>query len=178
MKQNWELTEVLHHSRHDWLNRMQIIKGNLSLHKYEHVEDIISNIVSEMQHESKLYNLKVPKLAVLLMTYNWTTPPIILEYEVIGDVYSLTDYDEELYTWCAAFIQCLQQQVEPGSDSHLSLSIELSKDSIRFFFDFSGIIKNSSDIINWIKSQSNVGRIAVIENAVLDNELTVALEIQ
>ncbi len=44
MKNNlneWNIVDLLSHSRHDWMNKLQLIKGNLSLQKYERVNDII-----------------------------------------------------------------------------------------------------------------------------------------
>lgn len=32
-----ELIHLLGHSRHDWMNKLQLIKGNLSLQKYDRV---------------------------------------------------------------------------------------------------------------------------------------------
>lgn len=51
MKQNWMIVEALSHSRHDWLNKLQLIKGNLALGKVGQAENIIDGIIVEAQNE-------------------------------------------------------------------------------------------------------------------------------
>lgn len=58
-----ELIHLLSHSRHDWMNKLQLIKGNLTLKKYDRVFEIIDEVVIEAQHESKLSNLRIPRAA-------------------------------------------------------------------------------------------------------------------
>ena len=38
MRKEWDTIEVLKHARHDWLNKLQLIKGNLSLIKIDQRE--------------------------------------------------------------------------------------------------------------------------------------------
>ncbi|MGM2794016.1 Spo0B domain-containing protein, partial [Bacillus cereus group sp. BC91] len=66
-----ELIYLLSRSRHDWMNKLQLIKGNLTLEKYDRVFEIIEEMVIEAQHESKLSNLKIPQLAYYFLTFNW-----------------------------------------------------------------------------------------------------------
>ena len=66
MEKEWDIVEVLRHSRHDWLNKLQLIKGNLDLNRIDRAKAIIDEIVIEVQHESKLSNLHIPLFASLL----------------------------------------------------------------------------------------------------------------
>ncbi|BBP91222.1 hypothetical protein BsIDN1_48400 [Bacillus safensis] len=61
-----ELIDLLSRSRHDWMNKLQLIKGNLTLEKYDRVFEIIEEMVIEAQHESKLSNLKNSPIGLLL----------------------------------------------------------------------------------------------------------------
>ncbi len=65
MEKKWSTVDVLRHARHDWLNKLQLIKGNLDLNKPERVKQIIEEIVHEAQAEAKLSNLKIPLFASL-----------------------------------------------------------------------------------------------------------------
>lgn len=63
MDKKKEFIELLRHYRHDWLNVLQLIKGNLALNKLNRVEEIIREIVIHTENESKLSNLQIPKVA-------------------------------------------------------------------------------------------------------------------
>ena len=65
-----ELIQLMYF-RHDWMNKLQLIKGNLSLQKYDRVVEIIDEMVIDAKHESKLSNLKTPHLAFDFLTFNW-----------------------------------------------------------------------------------------------------------
>lgn len=34
-RERWSIVDALSHSRHDWMNKLQLIKGHLSLKKYD-----------------------------------------------------------------------------------------------------------------------------------------------
>ena len=86
MEKEWDIVEVLRHSRHDWLNRLQLIKGNLDLNRIDRAKAYINEIVIEAQHESKLSNFHFPLFASLLLKSNWEQHLFQLEYEVLNDV--------------------------------------------------------------------------------------------
>lgn len=47
MDKNWTTIETLRQTRHDWLNKIQIIKGNLELNRIDRVKGIIDEIIVE-----------------------------------------------------------------------------------------------------------------------------------
>jgi len=49
MEKNWTTVELLRHARHDWLNKIQLIKGNMSIGKMDRVEAIIEEIIMDAQ---------------------------------------------------------------------------------------------------------------------------------
>ncbi|MFC0270150.1 Spo0B C-terminal domain-containing protein [Metabacillus herbersteinensis] len=159
MKRNhneWGTVDLLSHSRHDWMNKLQLIKGNLSLNKYERVNEIIEEIVIEAQNESKLCNLKMLSFASLLMTYNWIQAHFTLEYEVLGDVVDLSSFDEFMTKWCSSFFYLLNETIDRSRENHLCISIETvpSSDEVRFFFDFNGIITEKEQLQVWLESEN------------------------
>ena len=140
MGKEWDIVEVLRHSRHDWLNKLQLIKGNLDLNRIDRVKAVIDEIVIEAQHETKLSNLQMPLFAALLLKSNWENPSFKLEYEVLIDSESIKIDDASMTNWTNSFFSCLNQAIEDFQENHLSITIEPQLDGVRFFFDFSGII--------------------------------------
>jgi len=140
MGKEWDIVEVLRHSRHDWLNKLQLIKGNLDLNRIDRVRAVIDEIVIEAQHETKLSNLHMPMFAALLLKSNWENPSFKLEYEVMIDSESIRIDDTNMTNWTKSFFLCLNQAIEEFQENHLSITIEPQIDGVRFFFDFSGII--------------------------------------
>ena len=142
MKNEWSTIEILSHARHDWLNKLQLIKGNLALNKTERVKEIIEEIVVEAQQEANLSNLKIPQFAALLLTYNWESHSFQLEFEVLNEIKCVDLDDQALTDWTSSFFAVLHTAVEAFGDNHLSVSIQIQESGVRFFFDFSGIIKD------------------------------------
>lgn len=173
MKKTWSTVEILRHSRHDWLNKLQLIKGNLELNKIDRVKEIIQEIVALTQQEAKLTNLNIPTFAGSLMTYNWENHHFQIEFEILGDVRDLSPYDESLTKWIFSFFEMINQFVSIEGDNHLSISIDLSDRESRFFFDFSGIIKKVDQLKDWVDNNQENEFFKVIESNILQNEILV-----
>ncbi|UII55030.1 sporulation initiation phosphotransferase B [Cytobacillus spongiae] len=152
MKKDWDTVEVLRHARHDWLNKIQLIKGNLALNKLDRVKTIIDEIVMEAQNDSKLSNLNSPHFATLLFTYNWESHSFQLEFEVLNDLNQINLDDEKLTAWTTEFFSLLDTSIEAFHPNHLSISIEPHLNGARFFFDFSGIIKEKEQLEKFLTS--------------------------
>ncbi|MCM3725277.1 sporulation initiation phosphotransferase B [Neobacillus cucumis] len=142
MGKEWDIVKVLRHSRHDWLNKLQLIKGNLDLNRIDRAKQVIDEIVIEAQHETKLSNLHMPLFAALLLKSNWENPSFRLEYEVLFDSDASKINDLAVTNWTTTFFESLNQAIEPFQENNLSITIEPQADGVRFFFDFSGIISN------------------------------------
>jgi stage 0 sporulation protein B (sporulation initiation phosphotransferase) len=140
MDKEWDIVEVLRHSRHDWLNRLQLIKGNLDLNRIDRAKEYINEIVIEAQHESNLSNFHLPRFASLLLKSNWENHLFQLEYEVLTDFQAVKINDNSLSNWTNSFFICLDQAIEAFQENHLSITIQPQSNGVRFFFDFSGII--------------------------------------
>ncbi|NRD75982.1 Spo0B domain-containing protein [Bacillus sp. BRMEA1] len=173
MEKDWDIIEVLRHSRHDWLNKLQIIKGNLDLNRMDRAKAVINDIVIEAQHETKLSNLPMPRFASFLLKANWDQNAFKLEYEVLDDQESLKIQDELLTNWTELFFSCLNHSIELFHENNLSITIEPQSDGIRFFFDFSGIIIHNEQIEKFLTEHKVMLDITVKE--FFENEL--ALEV-
>lgn len=154
IKKEWDTVAMLSHVRHDWLNKLQLIKGNLDLDKVDQARRIIEEIVIETQNETKLSNLNIPKFTGILLTHNWGSHLFQLEFEVVNDLRCSGLDDEGLSKWVTTFFTCLNEAVQQYADNHLMISIEPDPQGIRFFFDFSGIIVNIAHIEDFFKNAS------------------------
>lgn len=145
--------DVLRHSRHDWLNRIQLIKANLSLGRLERVNNLIDEIVLEANHESNLTNLHAPALAEYLITFHWEPRLFAMEYEVIGEPVNLSKADELLCKWISSLFTDLENAVNKKADNHLFLSLNIEEAEIRFFFDINGILEDTDFLTEWLQKQ-------------------------
>jgi stage 0 sporulation protein B (sporulation initiation phosphotransferase) len=151
MRKDWDTIEVLKHARHDWLNKLQLIKGNLSLNKVDRVKEIIEEIILEARQESKLTNLNLPQFASTLLTCNWAEHFFQLDYEV-NDSPNTHILDDRLLTgWVNQLFEILDSSIERFQDNHLSVTIQAEEDHARFFFDFSGVIIDHSSLIHFLE---------------------------
>ncbi len=154
IKKEWDTVAMLRHVRHDWLNKLQLIKGNLDLNKVDRARRIIEEIVIETQNETKLSNLNIPQFTGILLTHNWANYSFQLEFEVVNDMRCSGLDDEGLSKWSTAFFTYLNEAVQQYADNHLMISIEPEPQGIRFFFDFSGIIENIAHIEDFLENTS------------------------
>ncbi|WP_246940811.1 Spo0B C-terminal domain-containing protein [Bacillus pinisoli] len=177
-EKDWNIVDILRHSRHDWLNKLQLIKGNLALQRVDRVKEIIEEIVIETQNEAKLTNLQLPNLAGYLLTYNWDSHHFSLEFEVLGDTYNLEHVDELIKDWCKQFFTILDQSVQNGTENHLSISIHPTDTEVRFFFDFSGTIIDTGLLSEWLDSSNQDESIVIQDTHVSNLELTVELMVR
>jgi stage 0 sporulation protein B (sporulation initiation phosphotransferase) len=175
MEKRWTIVEALRHSRHDWLNKIQLIKGNLALNKLERVHEIIQEIIISAQNEAKLTNLHADEFAELLMTYHWETHVIFLEYEVLGEQVNLSAYDRELAQWCRHFLRKLEECSAQDVENYLTITIDLTGEWVQLFFDYRGSIVAPQTMSNWFEQHRQIGALSVSDFAVHNDELTARL---
>jgi stage 0 sporulation protein B (sporulation initiation phosphotransferase) len=168
MSENWGILDALRHARHDWLNDLQLIKGNLELNRIERAKQVIDTMVITAQNESKLSNLKLPSLAEWILTYNWSTHLVKLEFEVGQTGFTDRLNDQKLVFLCKEVLELLESNVETNAENQLSLIINLSEEHPRFIFDFTGILKETNVLEEWIKNKQKNGQ--NIETELLQKE--------
>jgi stage 0 sporulation protein B (sporulation initiation phosphotransferase) len=160
MDKDWTTVEILSHSRHDWLNKIQLIKGNLELNKIDRVRAIVDEIILEAQHEARLSNLNMPKLTELLLTANWNSRHFKCEFEVI-DLFKVEAWiDDMMYDWTKRYFQFLDQHLDLLYEHVLTISICRQKDkNIRFTFDLQGKIKDKQLLYSFLDESLFVGEL-------------------
>jgi len=168
MNKDENTIEFLRHVRHDWLNKIQLIKGNLDLNKTERVKEIIEEIILESKQEAKLSNLDVPLFATKILVSNWEHYHFQVEYEVVADHKCQNLNDAILAEWTSAFFQLLNNHVKLFAENHLFLSIDSKAEGIRLFIDFSGIIEDTDPISEFLHQpfshQMTIDHIVFSEN--------------
>jgi stage 0 sporulation protein B (sporulation initiation phosphotransferase) len=154
MNKKWDTIELLRHCRHDWLNQLQLIKGNLALNNVEKVNTIIDDIVQRTANETNLSNLQVDKLASYLLTVNWEAKPFVVDFEVINNSsLHLTKYDEMLTKWFTKFFLVLEDVVCEEKESNIMLSFQLFKEEQSIVCDFSGKINDLSKVKSFLHDE-------------------------
>lgn len=171
MENNWDVVKVLRYARHDWLNKIQLIKGNLSLNRLERAQDIINEIVMEAQQEARLSNLNLPHFAGLLLITNWKQHHFRIEYEVLGDIQSVKLDDTLLTEWTSMFFVTLNACIEVFQENHLSISILPKENGAQFFFDFTGSILKQSELEDFLMDSHNGVNIKEISEKELSFEM-------
>lgn len=154
IKKDWTKVELLRHVRHDWLNKIQLIKGNLDLNKIDRTKEIISEIVIQAQNETKLSNLNFPNLTLLLLTHNWEQHSFQIEFEVLDHIKYREMDDQWVTQWISQFFLQLDNALKPYGDNHLSLTLKPQVQGIRFFFDFCGTIEKKDMIQRFTEKTS------------------------
>lgn len=140
MKEKWTILNILRHARHDWMNQLQLIKGNLELNNIDRAKEMMNEIVFLAQQETKLSNLQLPWLAELLITFNWAQHRFKLDYKVNGNHPQFTINDQQITMWTESFFMTLDQVVDPNVENHLLISIEKQDELAHFIFEFTGLI--------------------------------------
>ncbi|WP_028392076.1 Spo0B C-terminal domain-containing protein [Bacillus cihuensis] len=156
MEKDWSTVEILRHSRHDWLNKIQLIKGNLELSKPDRVKAIIDDIILVARHEAKISSIDMPKFSELLLTANWRFRVFQSEFEVIDMVQGTSVMDQMMYDWTMNFFHFLEEQLDAYSENRLLISIykNESTDLIRFSFDLQGKIKDVALVTEFLRNSS------------------------
>lgn len=155
MKKDWDILQILGHSRHDWLNFVQLIKGNLELKKYDRVEAIIQETIQQTQYESKLSNLHLPQFASELLLFNWkNSHNFQIKFEVVGTTQNLCQFEESLIKWLDDFTSVLNKSCQQFGDNQLLIIIEFIDESCpQFTFDFHGNLIDVTNINKFLKNK-------------------------
>lgn len=142
MEKEWEAVELLRHSRHDWLNHIQLIKANLSLNRIGRVNEIIEEITARSRHESRLTNLHIPRVAEMLLTFNWNSHVYHLEVEVMGRECDLSEREQDLLVFLSTLFERLDQHADMNVNNHVLVSFRFNDDASLLTIDYSGCLQH------------------------------------
>lgn len=175
MNENWDIVRVLRHSRHDWLNRIQLIKGYLALGDIDKVSQLIDSFVQESRSETEISNVSMDAFVSYLLKYNWEGHSLLLEYDIEGTPRNLSMYDQELYHFTKSFFEVVEKDVDMLKENHMSITIEISEDDVRFFFDFRGKLHTDENVEQWLDEYSHLQHLFVSHVNRTEEEIMVTI---
>ncbi|MET3697400.1 stage 0 sporulation protein B (sporulation initiation phosphotransferase) [Bacillus oleivorans] len=176
MKEPKNVVEILRHARHDWLNQLQLIKGNLDLGKTNRAKEIIDEIIIDARNESNLSNLGLDDFSSLLLTCNWMQHFFRLEYEVLVTKGTFPLEDQEITAWMNKLFLYLEDSFDPKAENHVFISIEVATEWTRLLFEVRGEFLPNSNIVTYIhKHPLKNGTVDLIEE--MEGELAFAIMI-
>ncbi|AQQ52903.1 Spo0B domain-containing protein [Planococcus lenghuensis] len=85
MKDKLTVAEALQHARHDFLNKLQLIKINADLGKTDRISGLIEEFAELAKVQSCLVRLGLPVTEEWLLTAGWRFPEFLVNVECSGD---------------------------------------------------------------------------------------------
>ncbi|MFB5663207.1 Spo0B C-terminal domain-containing protein [Alteribacillus sp. HJP-4] len=169
MKEKKEL-DLLRHSRHDWMNIVQIIKGNLALNRIDRIYEVLEEVSRKAEHESCLTNLNIPSLAMYLLTFHWQSHWFTLDVEVHGGTADCSYYEHIWQQFIVSFFNKLENSVKAGGENELLLTFHTDK-SPYLEIDFQGVIEDRETLIDWMEMAETHGGIKLNHKVVNEKEV-------
>lgn len=141
MKDAIRSIELLQHSRHDWMNRLQVIKGNLELANIDRAIEVIEEIIIEVRQEAQLSSLGVPLLSEWLLTYNWGhTAPLTVKYELLSEGKIPGELDEPIFAWLKKIVGKIEKSVpvEVNNELYLIFHVDQEQSVLQLTIEYEG----------------------------------------
>lgn len=148
MRSNDELICILGSIRHDWLNVLQLIKGNLAIGNQERAEAVLEEAVEQTTNESRLCNMGMPKTALVLLEQKWHQSAYEIAYEVDGPLLNLAKYDNAFSTCFARFFSLLSEWPQLDGPSSVFVTYTFFDQNCLIELDYQGHIYRNDSISN------------------------------
>ncbi|MDT8861992.1 sporulation initiation phosphotransferase B [Alkalihalobacillus sp. MEB130] len=149
MDNQLDVLKALRQTRHDWLNVMQLIKGNLALKRYDRIEEIIEQVTQQSICESKISEIQATSVVYFLLTYNWFSSKMKLEIDVAGDVFSLKKDEVRMLRLCEQITEKLSERSSIESENHLLITFLFGDNECKITFDFQGALQSEEK--DWLE---------------------------
>ena len=149
MDKNAEIVKMLQYSRHDWLNRLQLIKGNIALNRIDRVEELMDEIVFQTRQEAIVSSLNTPQLAYMLLTYNWQTKHFLLEYEINIDPQSTQINDQLITNWLEEVLDKINYLCDEYYENKLKIIFAEKNKQVQVTLHLTGILKIIEEVPDW-----------------------------
>lgn len=149
-----EKLDVLKHSRHDWMNVLQLLKTHAALGKVEELQKVIEKTTFKASHEAKLSNVQAPTFAVELITFHWQEHWFSIDFEV-EDTFSAKPDDQKWTRFFQGLAAHIDEQAERTRNNHLEISINQNDGGLPCLeLDFEGELKSPERLEQWIRKES------------------------
>lgn len=166
--------ELLRYVRHDWLNRLQIIQGQLYLGNIEKAQSYISEVIEMEKNASYFTQLKCPQTTMLLFTHNWSMSSVQVYLKGEGKPQNWSEWDEPLH----AFTKELLAILEGSSDPYESHQLHITCHEMDIYFDYSGKLGYTDTLDEKIHSYLQSKNFQVEHTYLTDDEVSIHLHMR
>lgn len=174
MENQMEPLELLRYTRHDWLNRLQIIQGQLYLGNTEKVQQYISEIIATEKNASYFTQLKCKKTALFLFTHNWSMSAITIMLKGEGTPRDWSNWDERIYE----FVFGLLRLLEVYGDLYESHPLHITAHEMDIYFDYSGKLSQIDSLRSKIEALLQLCQFQIEHTYLADDEVSIHLRIK
>lgn len=151
MATEWNVLNLLRHSRHDWLNHLQLINGYLSMGRVDKVEKLVEDIVNKAKNESHMSHLNMDKVAEKLLTFNWEPHSFRISFEVMTCESDWSQVEGTVYPFLEMLLQLLDTYAVYGEDQHAMIMIS-DIESKAIEVDFQGALTLTGDFEHKVRT--------------------------
>ncbi|MFC0522467.1 Spo0B domain-containing protein [Pontibacillus salicampi] len=149
-----EVTNLLKHYRHDWMNQLQLVHGYASMDKMDKVKEKVQAIIDASREESKLMSLHAPQFALWLIQFNMMHQDIRLTYNVTATV-DFSNEDQSLFETCTDVVSVIKDHKDTLSLIQLHVDIGKGKEGC-VHIRMNGSLHNEEAFCERISSLENV----------------------
>lgn len=175
-----QIIKLMNHQRHDWLNHIQVLLGQLSLKNYDACKNYLYTLVDRLNNEGQVLKLGNPDFILYLLTYSVRYPSIQFEIEIPSPVdlekRGITREELELVM---EWNELYGRYVLMGNEELPSLLLRISSDKERvvFEFDLAGVFlwQECMSQMELLHQQLAEKRVQYIEQELNENEWVVQL---
>lgn len=161
MKVN-EVTDLLSHYRHDWMNQLQILHGYASMGKVDKVQEKLQGVIQEAHEESKLMKLQSPHFALWVIQFNTQFKQFRLTYNIERQ-HNLASYDQDLMVNSQKVVHIFKEFINPLKLYMVTLTIS-GQDKPEIMLSFEGEVDNEEGLLGQLEDQSYLEDVQAVES--------------
>ncbi|PAD39163.1 Spo0B domain-containing protein [Terribacillus sp. 7520-G] len=107
-----EVMTLLGYTRHEWMNRLQLLHSYSKLGKDEKVQEKIEESIRLADEERKLSNLNIPETFVWILSFNWTYTQFRIKFQVDESIPKIWEYDRKIRENLEAVVDALSYSAQ------------------------------------------------------------------
>ncbi len=161
MKVN-EVTNLLSHYRHDWMNQLQILHGYASMGKMEKVQEKLQGIIQDSQEESKLMKLQSPHFALWVIRFNTQYDQFRLTYSIQSQ-HNLEQHDQALMQNSQNVMNIFEEFINSLKLYMVTLVVS-GQDKPEVTLSVDGELDKHKDLLGRLEGQSYLKDVQAVES--------------
>src|SRR5690625_3648810 len=144
---NEDVIELLQYYRHDLMNQVQIMKGYLSMKKYDQVSHKLDELVEGFTGERKLMNLNTPEFNLWIIRFNMWHENIRISYNIHTNK-PLKELDKQFVSQCKQVVNSIEMSILDSELYELTIELDENVKKIELIITIKGYFIDKSDMIN------------------------------